>query len=217
MSTTKQINANHLNAKKSTGPRSAAGKAKVSLNSLQHGLLAKAALLPSENEDDFQTFADGLLDELQPVGALESLLAEEIVNLGWRLQRASQVEAGLFERERSFADEEWFREQERKWVVTEGQIAAETLRRSLGVPDPDKVAVVLDEEIHDNIVCLMDEAIDRRKSEVARLGDAFARDAAQGNAFSKIGRYETGIDRRLSRKLQELAALQEARRAGAQA
>ena len=69
----------------------------------------------------------------------------------------------------------------------------------------------------DNIVCLMDEAIDRRKSEVARLGDAFARDAAQGNAFSKIGRYETGIDRRLSRKLQELAALQEARRAGAQA
>jgi len=129
-------------------------------------------------------------------------LAEEIVNLGWRLQRASQVEAGLFERERSFADEEWFREQERKWVVTEGQIAAETLRRSLGVPDPDKVAVVLDEEIHDNIVCLMDEAIDRRKSEVARLGDAFARDAAQGHAFSKIGRYETGIDRRLSRKLQ---------------
>jgi hypothetical protein len=64
---------------------------------------------------------------------------------------------------------------------------------------------------------LATEAVGRRRSDLGRLGDAFARDAAGGNAFSKIARYETAIDRRLSRKLEELRILQEARSGEVQA
>jgi hypothetical protein len=97
MSTINQIEANRQNAKKSTGPRSKAGKAKVSLNALKHGLLAKTARLPDEDEETFRIFADDLLTDLQPVGAVESLLAEEIINLAWRLRRdgASQSQRAL--------------------------------------------------------------------------------------------------------------------------
>ena len=61
MATTRQVEANRENAKKSTGPKTAAGKAKVSSNPIKHGLLAQAALLPSEDEEAFDSFADDLL------------------------------------------------------------------------------------------------------------------------------------------------------------
>jgi len=37
-----------------------------------------------------------LWDELQPVGALESLLVNRIISSTWRLQRLGRVEAGNF-------------------------------------------------------------------------------------------------------------------------
>ena len=40
MSSLKQINANRKNSKKSTGPLTDTGKAKVSLNAIKHGLYA---------------------------------------------------------------------------------------------------------------------------------------------------------------------------------
>lgn len=48
MATEKQIQANRNNAKKSTGPRTEKGKARVSQNALKHGLLARDAILPGE-------------------------------------------------------------------------------------------------------------------------------------------------------------------------
>src|SRR6476620_6454932 len=107
MATTKQIEANRENAKKSVGPKTSAGKAVVSRNALKHGLLAQAAVLPGEDEEAFTKFADDLLAELQPVGAQEGLVAEAIVTFWWRLQRAARVEAGLFVRGQAIAEEEW--------------------------------------------------------------------------------------------------------------
>ena len=53
MATKAQIKANRENAKKSTGPRTEEGKARVSLNALKHGLLARDAVLPSEDPAEF--------------------------------------------------------------------------------------------------------------------------------------------------------------------
>ncbi|MGA2497773.1 MAG: hypothetical protein ABSH20_08535, partial [Tepidisphaeraceae bacterium] len=53
--------ANRLNAQKSTGPRTAAGKAKSALNALKHGLTSQSPLLPTENPADYNLFAEGYL------------------------------------------------------------------------------------------------------------------------------------------------------------
>ena len=56
MATLKQIEANRLNALKSTGPKTEAGKASVKLNAMKHGLLSKQVLLPEDSESEFLAF-----------------------------------------------------------------------------------------------------------------------------------------------------------------
>jgi hypothetical protein len=92
MSSDAKILANRLNALKSTGPRSAQGKAAVSKNAVKHGLLAEHDVIDSENEADFDQYRRQLLDELKPVSPMESMLAERIVTLSWRLKRAGRFQ-----------------------------------------------------------------------------------------------------------------------------
>ena len=92
MSTEAQINANRLNALKSTGPRTTQGKTVVSQNAVKHGLTAEQDVITSENEADFNLYRRQLLDELSPVSPMESILAERIVTLSWRLKRAGRFQ-----------------------------------------------------------------------------------------------------------------------------
>ena len=57
MATEKQINANRQNAQKSTGPKTAEGKAAVSQNAVKHGLFAQS-LIYGENEADYKVYHD---------------------------------------------------------------------------------------------------------------------------------------------------------------
>ncbi|MHC4752381.1 MAG: hypothetical protein ACYTFW_21215, partial [Planctomycetota bacterium] len=92
MSTQSQINANQQNSQKSTGPRSAEGKATVSQNAVKHGLFASEAVIKGENEADFDLFNKEMLDELAPAGFMESILAGRVVNLWWRLKRLERMQ-----------------------------------------------------------------------------------------------------------------------------
>jgi hypothetical protein len=92
MSTQKQIEANRLNALKSTGPKSDEGKAKSSMNALRHGLTAEQAVLPHENEEEYEKIREGLLESYAPVDAAELAIVEELVNANWRLLRLHRVE-----------------------------------------------------------------------------------------------------------------------------
>jgi len=92
MTTQAQINANRLNAQKSTGPRTAEGKRAVSQNAVKHGLFAREAVIKCEDPAEFELHREALLDELRPVGAIESMLAERIVSLSWRLQRVERMQ-----------------------------------------------------------------------------------------------------------------------------
>ncbi|MHC4426519.1 MAG: hypothetical protein ACYSYV_10530 [Planctomycetota bacterium] len=92
MSTEAQIKANQENAQKSTGPKTAEGKAAVSQNAVKHGLFSSHDVVKGENEADFDLFTDKLFAELAPVGALESMLAERFVSLSWRLRRAERMQ-----------------------------------------------------------------------------------------------------------------------------
>jgi hypothetical protein len=93
--------ANRSNARRSTGPRTPAGKAAVALNSIRHGLLSRQSLVKGESEADLVGFGKRLRAQLAPVGELELLLADRIVSTAWRLRRALAVEAALISRENS--------------------------------------------------------------------------------------------------------------------
>ncbi len=87
-----QIIANRRNAQKSTGPRSHRGKAAVSQNAVKHGFLARQAVISSESQADFDLYRRQMLDELAPVSPMESMLAERIVTLSWRLKRICRIQ-----------------------------------------------------------------------------------------------------------------------------
>ncbi len=92
MSTEAQIIANRRNAQKSTGPRTLKGKTAISQNAVKHGLLARQDVISSENQVDFEIYRDRILIELASSGPMESMLAERIVSLSWRLKRAGRIQ-----------------------------------------------------------------------------------------------------------------------------
>ncbi len=92
MSTKEQTKANKKNAQKSTGPRTAEGKAVVSKNAVKHGLFAAEAVITGEDPADYELYHDQYLAELAPVGMVESTFAERIVSLAWRLRRAERMQ-----------------------------------------------------------------------------------------------------------------------------
>jgi hypothetical protein len=59
MSTDRQFEANRSNARKSTGPRSAAGKARAGENALKHGLVAATSFSPARTPRNMTLFAPG--------------------------------------------------------------------------------------------------------------------------------------------------------------
>ncbi|MGB2807637.1 MAG: hypothetical protein WBC22_07850, partial [Sedimentisphaerales bacterium] len=93
MSSKAKILANRRNAQKSTGPRTREGKAAISKNAVKHGLLASQAVISSENREDFDIHRDRTIRDLAPESPLESMLAERIVVLSWRLIRIGCVQA----------------------------------------------------------------------------------------------------------------------------
>ena len=96
MASEAQVAANRLNAQKSTGPRTAEGKAVVAQNAVKHGLLAREGVLRGEDGEEFERHREALLEELNPTGALEVILAARIVDLTWRLRRAAQDQNETF-------------------------------------------------------------------------------------------------------------------------
>ncbi len=92
MSTEAQILANRRNSQKSTGPRTIEGRSAVSQNAVKHGLFARQAVISSESQADFCLYREQMLAELAPVSPMESMLAERIVTLSWRLKRAGRIQ-----------------------------------------------------------------------------------------------------------------------------
>jgi len=97
MASEAQIQANRENARKSTGPRTADGKATVAQNAVKHGLRAEQVVIKGEDPGQFESYREQMLGELGPDGALQAMLAERAVGLAWRLRRAEQLQAEVFD------------------------------------------------------------------------------------------------------------------------
>jgi hypothetical protein len=94
--------ASRRNGTKSRGPTTPEGKARSARNALKHGMRAeKHVVLPEEDAAEFACLEAALMEELAPVGALQTVLARRVAVAAWRLARADRIEADLFA-ERSY-------------------------------------------------------------------------------------------------------------------
>jgi len=200
MTSDRKAESNRRNALRSTGPKTPEGKAAVRLNALKHGLLSREVLLPGEDEEALRELGERLRAELQPVGELENLLVDRIIAAYWRLRRLGRVEAGIF-----------------AWELYE-ELAerAESEAREYESGSADELMDLIntritDEEKHAQALEKVRQMRSEQQAESITLGRTFARDAEKANAFSKLLRYETAIERQLYRALHELERRQAAR------
>ena len=97
MATQAQINANRANAQKSTGPKSAEGKAKSSLNRVSHGFNSAALFIAGENREEFDALLADLTNEFQPDTPNEQILVEKMVHNQWNSLRAIRFQSVLLD------------------------------------------------------------------------------------------------------------------------
>jgi hypothetical protein len=205
MTSDKQAQANRRNALKSTGPKTPEGKAAVHHNATKHGLLSQEVLLPEEDAAALEKLGERLRAELQPVGELEGMLVDRIIAAYWRLRRLGRVEAGIFAWELYGEWAKRARQEARSYTKQEG--GYEDL-----LPDPfQRTTTITDQGKHQEAMSTAREMDAKRETETATLGRTFIRDADGANAFSKLSRYETAIERSLYKALYELQRLQAGR------
>jgi len=176
-----QILANRRNAEKSTGPRSADGKARSRHNALTHGLTAEHVVLPDEDADDFEALREAFVISLAPEDALQDQLVERAASLVWRLRRVPAFEVALFN---------WM-----TYVQTKDNdgMGCSFKSRSLladAFAPTDDGSDASEEDL-----------------EVGRTIEAML----NTNLTGKLSRYETGLQRQLSATLAELRELKATR------
>ena len=86
---------NRRNAMKSTGPRTPEGKAASSKNRLAHGLCSSSLLLPGELQSDFDQLRAETHATYLPDTPEENVLADQLTESLWRLNRARRVETRI--------------------------------------------------------------------------------------------------------------------------
>jgi hypothetical protein len=92
----KQLEANRRNAQRSTGPKTAEGKERSSLNNLRHGLTGQVTVLPSEDREAHDAFCNRLIAGFNPETPIEEQLAHSIAEDAWRLNRVNAIENNIF-------------------------------------------------------------------------------------------------------------------------
>jgi hypothetical protein len=92
MNTPHRAEINRANAQHSTGPKSAEGKQRSSLNALRHGLTGQIVVMPGEDLAAYQQHVKSFTDDLHPVGAIETNLVQSLADCSWRMNRVAVFE-----------------------------------------------------------------------------------------------------------------------------
>ncbi len=98
----RKVESNRRNAQKSTGPKTATGKKRVSRNAVRHGFFSKFLLIQhrdgKESQDEYAGFYADARKHYKPLGWLEEIWLEKIVVGSWRLRRLIRCESGQIAR-----------------------------------------------------------------------------------------------------------------------
>jgi hypothetical protein len=95
MTTPQKAAANAANARHSTGPVSAGGKARSSRNAVKHGLTAAKPIIPPDRRQDFDQLEAELREELSPQGPIEGAAFDQLVHAAWKQRLIRDHEASL--------------------------------------------------------------------------------------------------------------------------
>ena len=93
------------------------------------------------------------------------------------------------------------------------QREARSYKRNILDDIVEQDTTITDEHKRQEALSKAQELNAKQEAETATLGRTFIRDANAANAFSKLSRYETAIERSLYKALHELQRLQAPRRA----
>jgi len=74
------------------GPRTSEGKAKSSLNNLQHGLTGSFRIVGNETQEEFDSVVAAFTGEHQPATATELVLVEKMAEHLWLFRRAQRLQ-----------------------------------------------------------------------------------------------------------------------------
>lgn len=91
-----QLAANRANAQLSTGPTTAEGKAKISMNAVKTGLTGRTVLLPGDDVEAYNAAAARVHRTFKPAGGDEETLVQSIVDTQWRLNRIPELESAIY-------------------------------------------------------------------------------------------------------------------------
>src|SRR5271154_7457190 len=98
MNPTKSTSPAQIAAKKSTGPKTAAGRNASKMNALKHGIFSTEVLVCGnhiqEDPDEFAAIHQRLGEDYLPVGVAEEMLVDQLLTTFWRLRRLQKAEAG---------------------------------------------------------------------------------------------------------------------------
>ena len=86
---------NRANAAKSTGPKTAEGKQRASLNAFKHGLTGQTVVMPGEDMQAYEALVKSFHDDFRPKGAVELHLCTSLADICWRLNRSRAMEHNL--------------------------------------------------------------------------------------------------------------------------
>jgi hypothetical protein len=78
--------------RKSTGPKTEAGKAASSKNALRHGLASGTILIPGEDPAEFQALEDALFDQYKPADPTQTILVHDMAKHHWLKDRALRLQ-----------------------------------------------------------------------------------------------------------------------------
>src|ERR1700726_1844730 len=96
MPTQAQLNANRLNAQKSTGPTSPEGKAASSMNALKSGIDAHSHIIRGEAPAELEALTAAFLLQFQPADPNQLALVDTLIAAEWTQRRLRRIEAQLW-------------------------------------------------------------------------------------------------------------------------
>jgi hypothetical protein len=197
MTSPRQLEANRINAFKSTGPRTLNGKLVSRRNALRHGLTAETLIEPLEDPKAYRAFEAAIVAEYVPQSPVENELVHRLASLFWRLRRATSIETGLLRLQSEILHS--FRSSRLK-ALSAGPVEAPKAgsdpfpHDGVGASQPDRLS-------HD---CEMQPAADPARD----VAISFLRLAnLDSEVVDRLSRYETGLWRQLVQTIFSLQTL----------